>query len=244
MSNLIKEANFFSRFLGETQISKWEADRSVYDSGQRLKTYPRLTRHHLPKPVLPCEFSLAEALSGRMSALELNCRRFTLSEISILLSAIGLRPEPLISKEKRRTYPSAGARYPGETYLIALNCEALPSGLYHYAIQEHELEELWIQDLKEAVVEATDDRRTASASAILLFSLIYGRVVEKYGKRGLRYGLIEFGHMAQNIYLTAYALQIGCYEIGGFLDSAVNTWLDIDTDSEAAVLLVALGGKP
>jgi SagB-type dehydrogenase family enzyme len=124
-----------------------------------------------------------------------------------------------------------------------LNCEAVAPGLYHYALEDHELEELWVQDLREPLSEVTNDSRVVSASAVVVFSLVYGRICEKYGKRGLRYALLELGHMAQNISLTAAALHKGCYEIGGFVDNTVNKWLDVDGESESAALLVALGGQ-
>lgn len=234
--------NFYSQFFSETELSDWESTFEAKDSGQRLKTYPRLPRHPLPSPALPATL-LSDALFGRYSALDLRHQVFSLSEVSTLLAAVGLRQTSGPTTDKRRTYPSAGARYPGETYIIALACESIPPGLYHYVINEHELEELWAQDLREPLLQATADRRTLSASLVFIFTLVYGRTAEKYGKRSLRYGLIEFGHMAQNIALAAHALGKGCYEIGGFIDSTVNAWLDIDGESETAALLIALGGK-
>lgn len=235
--------SFFSRFFGVTEIREWSENLPDFRSGQRLKTYPRLTKHQLPNPVLPYGCSLPEALLGRNSAQKFMPQEFTLAEVSIFLASVGARPEIIYPGITGRTYPSAGAKYPGETYLITLNCETLPLGLYHYSLHNHALEELWTQDLREQLVLATKDERVLSASIILIFSIVYGRIAEKYGERGLRYALIELGHMAQNISLTAFALGKGCYEMGGFIDSIINTWLDIDMESETAVLLMAIGGN-
>ena len=234
---------FFPRFFDSTEIEAWDKPFSSIDTGQRVKIYPRLPRHRLPEPDLQFHRSLNNVLLERTSAQEFRPEPFSLSLLSSFLASVGTRPNSPFQGDTRRTYPSAGARYPGETYLITLNCEAIAPGLYHYALEDHELEELWIRDLGEELREATNDSRVVSASAIIVFSLVYGRIFEKYGKRGLRYGLMELGHMAQNISLTAAALQKGCCEIGGFVDKTVNGWLDIDGDSESAALLVALGGQ-
>jgi SagB-type dehydrogenase family enzyme len=236
-----QQAAFYSSFFSETQISDWESNSIYKDSYQRLKNYPRLPRHHLPNPTFNYEFSLSDALLQRQSAQQLAPGRFTLSDVSTLLSSVGIREESVLPDDERRMYPSAGARYPGETYLIALNCEAITPGLYHYSPREHGLDELWVTNLREPLMVSTNDQRMLSASAVIIFSLIYGRVAEKYGKRGLRYGLIEIGHMAQNVSLMASLLNKACCEIGGFVDSMVNTWLDVDGDSETATLLMMLG---
>lgn len=48
--------------------------------------------------------------------------------------------------------------------------------------------------------------------------------------------------MAQNISMVAHAIQKGCYDMGGFTDSTVNTWLDIDSETESAALLMVIDG--
>jgi SagB-type dehydrogenase family enzyme len=242
MNSTTEQLKFFSQFFKGTAISEWEGDSIVSDSGHRIKKYPRLPRYKLPHHTLPAEVSLGTALLERHSAQELTSEQFSLSVLSIILASIGTRAKFAPPETKRRTYPSAGARYPGETYIITLRCEELPKGLYHYTPINHEVELLWEQDLQEQLLVVTNDPKLGSASVVLIFSLIYGRVAEKYGRRGLRYGLIELGHMAQNISLAARALQKGCCEIGGFVDSEVNTWLDVDSDSESAVLMIVLGG--
>jgi SagB-type dehydrogenase family enzyme len=243
MNNQKEQLNFFAQFFNETDILEWEGESLTVDGGQQLKAYPRMPRYKLPEPTLPIDTSLSGALLGRYSAQQLSTEKFTLSDISTILAAIGTRPSSKIHGFNRRTYPSAGAKYPGETYIIVLNCDELIPGVYHYAMKEHELEGLWKEDLRESLVATTNDQRILAASIVLVFSVVYGRIAEKYGKRGLRYCLIELGHMAQNISLVANAIHKGCYDMGGFIDSKVNNWLDINNESETAALLMVLGGK-
>ena len=49
----------------------------------------------------------------------------------------------------------------------------------------------------------------------------YGRITSKYGKRGIRYALIESGHLGQNIFLQAEAMGLACGIVGAFNDGRV-----------------------
>ena len=55
--------------------------------------------------------------------------------------------------------------------------------------------------------------------------------------------LMEAGHIAQNILLTANSLRLPCFPIGGFIDDEMNDLLGIDGLDEVSLYLVAVGGK-
>jgi SagB-type dehydrogenase family enzyme len=235
-------ASFIRRFFAETAMSEVRSAPSD-PQNQQLKTYPRLPRHPLPHPVLPV-CTLADALFSRASAQELTSVPLRPADLSNLLRATGFRGGTGDVEGGRRLFPSAGAKYPTEVYLVALRCEGLDHGLYHYAPREHALETLWTRDLSGVLQSATDDPRLENAGAVLVFSLVTGRVAQKYGSRGLRYALIELGHAAQNVSLMAAALGLDAYEIGGFVDDDINHLLDVDPAVECASHLLALGGRP
>ena len=239
MRDEINPHNFLTEVFRKTSLLEWGEGMAGNQVDQREKVYPRLVHHLLPDPEFPEESSLKTSLQERCTALEFSSLTFSLREISTLLGAVGKRS----GAENRRLYPSAGAKYPIETYLIVLDCEALPQGLYHYEIGMHRLAEIWKKDFREEIFAATNDSRVFESSIVLIFSSVHGRTEEKYGERGLRYSLIEIGHMAQNISLAAAMLKFGCCEIGGFIDSTVNAWLDVEEESEAAALLILLGGE-
>src|SRR3954468_2880103 len=219
-------ASFISRFFAETAMS--EVRSAPSDSpNQQLKTYPRLSCQPLPHPVLPV-CTLSDALFSRASAQELTSAPLRRVDLSNLLRVTGFRVGAGDEGGSRRLFPSAGAKYPTEVYFVALRCEDLDHWLYHYAPREHTIETLWARDLSGVLQSATDDPRLEKASAVLIFSLVTGRVARKYGSRGLRYALIELGHAAQNVSLMAAALGIEAYEIGGFVDDDINHLLDVD----------------
>jgi SagB-type dehydrogenase family enzyme len=65
----------------------------------------------------------------------------------------------------------------------------------------------------------------------------------KYGERGYRFMLLEAGHIAQNLLLTANALGLGALPIGGFVDDELDRLLDVDGVEETSLYLVAVGRR-
>jgi SagB-type dehydrogenase family enzyme len=228
-------------FMRQTEIREWRSLRNRASFTAKQKSYPRLRRYGLAQPSLRCDARLVDVIAERRTASSFKPEMLSASDLSEILASVGRRRDALAAEE-RRAYPSAGARYPIELYLISLRCEGVPPGLYHYSQREHELEELWPFDFKQSLLSATGDRRVEDASAVFVLTIVFWRILEKYGDRGLRYAFIEAGHVAQNISLLACALKKGCVELGGFVDSDVNRWLDIDTELESATLLLMLGG--
>jgi SagB-type dehydrogenase family enzyme len=56
--------------------------------------------------------------------------------------------------------------------------------------------------------------------------------------------LLEAGHIAQNVYLEATALGLGCCAVGAFQDEAVNQVLGVSGDTERALCLLTIGPLP
>jgi SagB-type dehydrogenase family enzyme len=114
-------------------------------------------------------------------------------------------------------------------------------GVYHYSSAKHSLAALWTADVKNVLLSATNDQRISSAALVIVLTGVVGRTAQKYDVRGLRYVLIEAGHIAQNLSLVATALGLGCYCIGGFVDDQIGDLLDIRHEMEDALYLIAIG---
>jgi len=69
----------------------------------------------------------------------------------------------------------------------------------------------------------------------------YDRTCIYYGERGIRYVILEAGHVCQNIYLQATALGLGAVAIGAFYDEEIESL--IGTRKEKALYVIAVG-KP
>jgi SagB-type dehydrogenase family enzyme len=76
---------------------------------------------------------------------------------------------------------------------------------------------------------------------VLFLTVIFQRMRFKYRDRTYRYGLVEAGHLGQNLYLAAESLGLGACAVGAFLDDEMNAMLGVDGRDEAAVYMLSLG---
>ncbi len=206
-----------------------------------FKTYPRLPKIYLPSLIKQSHFS--KILEARFSARNFSPKPISKDKLFYLIhEAAGLTRFGKSFDNSRRTYPSAGARYPLELYLVILNCESLKKGLYHYNVKENCLEQLLGKDLKNWVVEVTGKQEwIRNAAVIFIITGVLDRTRVKYGERGYRYVLMEIGHLGQNIQLLSTEQDLGSCVIGGYVDSEVNKLLDINLQKEVTLYLIAVG---
>jgi SagB-type dehydrogenase family enzyme len=73
--------------------------------------------------------------------------------------------------------------------------------------------------------------------------MILQRMRPRYQDRSYRYGLLEAGHVGENVYLGATAMGLGACGVGAFMDDAINDMLGVDGVEEAAVYMLAVGHR-
>lgn len=71
----------------------------------------------------------------------------------------------------------------------------------------------------------------------ILITAEYGRITSKYGKRGVRYAIIEAGHIGQNILLQPEAMGLGAGIVGAFNDEKVRQVVNISPNHEPLLIL-------
>lgn len=208
-----------------------------------FKTYPRLNRIFLKRRQLSSK--LAGFLRSRRSVRSYSRYAINTEQLSYLLfGAFGLIRVGSSIDQSRRPYPSAGARYPIEVYVIVNKCKDLPCGLYHYNVIENSLEVLQLNDLANKILASTGNESWIKDSpVVVILTGILGRVSIKYGDRGYRYMLIETGCMAQNISILSKEIGFGSCLIGGYIDSQISQLLDIDEQKEYPLCLITIGKK-
>ena len=82
----------------------------------------------------------------------------------------------------------------------------------------------------------------AKAPIIFIITAEYKRITGKYGERGIRYALIEVGHVGQNLFLQAEALGLGAGIVGAFNDLEVSKVAGLPSKHEP-LLIMPLGYK-
>ncbi|MFO8112991.1 MAG: SagB/ThcOx family dehydrogenase [Desulfosalsimonadaceae bacterium] len=193
----------------------------------------------LPEPVKESAVSVEEALSSRRSTRSFSEKPLTLQDVAQMLWAA----QGITDKSGFRTAPSAGALYPLEIYVASGNVEKLPPGLYHYRAESHDLEIIIGGDHRSSLWEAALQQSAVKrAPAVFLFTGVFPRTMNKYGKRGMQYVLIEAGHAAQNLLLQAEAMGLGHVPIGAFDDEVMRKILKIDKHTHP-VYMIPVGHK-
>lgn len=206
------------------------------------KAYPRFTSFSLPRPNKP-QGLLSKSLINRESVRDYSDEPISQNNLSTILNySVGLKKNKKNIFENR-FYPSAGARYPIETYIVVFNVFGLNQGIYHYHLS-NKLEYMWkSKEFKKQVLGCFNQNWINTSSFLILLTSCFWRNEVKYGNRGYRYSMMEIGHIAQNMYLIASVLGLGCCSIGGYIDDNINNLLDLNNENEAVGLVISFGKK-
>lgn len=235
------------RFHEKTKLRKFSKDfldskkwpetwKTIY-----FKGYPRQEELILPEPEIIRRKFFYDVFINRKSFREFSGKPISLKQISTLLYYSAGFKKRKQRDSIHRFYPSAGARYPLEVYIMSLNAE-LPCGIYHYYLKSHSLEKLL--EIDEINISKYFDQKWVNKSTcVILITSVLQRTTSKYGPRGYRHVLIETGHLGQNFYLISTAMSLNCCAIGGFLDNKLNELLDIDGINETVIYALAIGNK-
>lgn len=234
---------------------KFQAETSYHPD--KLKGYtldwarrPEIYKHYeaplaiiaLPEPKLPDQPSLWTVLQNRRSRRSYDpLKTLALNDLAVLLWATqGLTARH--GEFMLRTSPSAGALYPVETYLYARAVDGLNQGIYHFRPYSFDLEFLREGDFSRPLAEALlGQSMVMKAQVTFIWSSVVDRAKWKYRQRAYRYIYLDAGHIGQNLYLAAEALQLGVCAIGAFFDNQVNTLVGIDGIDETVIYLAAVG---
>jgi len=188
---------------------------------------------------------LHEALEQRVSNRALLSTELDITGLaSLLYYSAGIKNRPKhanLSQEQlnqtRRFYPSAGARYPLELYIVANKVTDLPPNTYHYNVVKHSLEEIKTHPTHQVALDAFGLKWVREAKCIFLISSVQYRNSIKYRDQGYLMALIECGHLAQNITLNATAMKLGSCPLYGLKRKVLQEILDFD---DGELLLYAI----
>ncbi|MFT4928336.1 MAG: SagB-type dehydrogenase family enzyme [Phenylobacterium sp.] len=223
--------------------------RYVLETARNYKTYSTANKIALAPPEAK-SLDFANLLQNRQSHRHFSGESIEFQALSNLLSwsasvtriaelpgfpdeNIGLRP-----------YPSGGGLYPSEIYVVAINVNELEPGVYHYSSRNNELElvhnTLDTSELKNIFMA---DNFIDSIGCIIVITSMFERATTKYGDRGYRIALLEAGHLAQNLLLSAAAQQLDSLAWGGFYDNKVAELLNVNVIDEPPVHTTFIGRK-
>ncbi|MFD7630233.1 thiopeptide-type bacteriocin biosynthesis protein [Streptomyces sp. NPDC059851] len=153
-----------------------------------------------------------------------------------------------------RAYPSAGALYTARVRLLVLDVAGVPAGTYDCVPERRTLHRIGpVPELDRIKALSTYLSRPSTdpdwigidgAPAVLAVYADLGVLRRRYGLRALRLALLETGHLAQTLLLTASVLGLGGTPLGGFHDDLAHELLGLDDLEQPLQYLLPLGRRP
>jgi SagB-type dehydrogenase family enzyme len=211
------------------------------DKPEIYKSYPPSKTIQLPTQFQEPSINFTEVLRKRKSIRSFSTEPLSKVDLAFLLwASTGIQRTE--HGYEFRTAPSAGALYPIETYIATTNVEDVLSGIYHYNIKDHLLEEIksgnFGNDLAHA---ALDQEMFADSSVVFIWTAIFRRSKWKYSERAYRYTYLDAGHIAENLALATVSINCGSCQVGAFFDEEVNSIVGVDGTEESSIYLSVVG---
>lgn len=255
LSRLFHEESKLSDFRSPAfreQISNFNQDHeAVRQSSGACRSYPGRDTISLPRA---SSFARGRRLRHVLRSRRTRRDQFAdqpvrLRELATLLEmACGVtgevrHPEWSDVAVQLRAWPSGGALYPIETYVVPLENTELNQAVYHYQPQQHVLTHVAPspkeRELNRLVyAEGLWD----NAGALLVLTAEFTRTQIKYGERGYRFVLLDAGHLAQNILLMCEDLRLAAIPLGGFDDDGLAAAMHL-TEEESPLYAILIGKR-
>ncbi len=243
--------HFSTKNAAYVDRSNWSFDRlkSIMPKTPQpkiFKTVKGAKKTSLPRRAVPdSEFS--RVLMARKTHRRFSKEQLPLEAVSQLLSLVwgvnGYLHTPRFGKLLQKTSPSAGARHPGEVYLMALRVKGLSPGLYHYHPAHHHLETIRANATREkAWLYCARQNFAKNAGALFLMTAVFRRTMWKYHlARAYRVVLLDAGHLCQTFCLVATWLGLAPFCTAALKDTLIEEDLGIDGIRESVLYIAGVG---
>ncbi|MEV6701823.1 SagB/ThcOx family dehydrogenase [Streptomyces sp. NPDC051453] len=179
------------------------------------------TRHPLPPPEKVLGTGVGDVI-GYGETHTGTGLPLTAQQLSTLLwfgfGQIGSKKLPVTGEHLLKTSPSGGSRHPTEAYVLLLESDDYPLGVYHYAVRDHSLEFITAEISRNWVnryVIGKPEWLDFTPSAVLVLTsrveLSMHRYRENYSYRPIHH---DVGHLIETTGIVAEAM--GCETFRGY----------------------------
>ena len=185
-----------------------------------------------------------EAIGKRRSRRDYSESPLTRDELSFLLWATqGVTHAGDEGEQKFRAAPSAGGRYPLETYLAVNHVDGIASGLYRYLPGEHRLLVLGEEADPGVALEEACYRQAmvGEAAVVFIWTAVPYRTEWKYAYISHKMIALEAGHICQNLYLAAESIGAGACALLSYHQPTLDRFLGVDGEDEFVIYLACVG---
>ncbi|MBD2511514.1 SagB family peptide dehydrogenase [Nostoc muscorum FACHB-395] len=195
------------------------------------------------------DFSFTQVLESRKSIRVYGKKPITAQQLGEFLYRTARVKEVIQTKRGEiasRPYPSGGALYELELYLVINQCQDIPSGLYHYDPLEHQL--CLLSEKTETVEALIRDisqpmRQQDLPQVLIVIAARFQRVAWKYESIAYSIILKHVGALYQTMYLVATAMDLAPCGIGAGNSDQFAEASGCDYYAETSVGEFALGSK-
>ncbi|MEM2042179.1 MAG: SagB/ThcOx family dehydrogenase [Nitrososphaerota archaeon] len=205
-----------------------------------FKVYLDAEKIRLPAGFGSPPLDLISAITSQQRRTE----RLNLSELAgLLFYSAGITRiyrYPFGGRYYFRAYPSTGALYQTELYVVAGDVSGLEPGVYHFDPGQFVLSVIRRGDYRSHLSALTGHDGVVSCDAAVVLTSVAWRNAWKYGARSYRHWFWDGGTLCANLISTAGSLGLGWEVLVGFVDDLLNGLLGIDGRREAAIAVVPL----
>ena len=233
----------FLDFWEESSLTKY----NIREYGSKMSGFDADNKElKLSYPKYPVVFKNKKSKLSLLTKLRKSVRNFGNSYLS--LSQIMQVLTQLSSKEKdleHRTYPSAGASYCVETFVLSFGEKQSENKVLYYDAEHNGVQEISNHDLNNNRIEKLCNISfSGTPSALILFVGFPDRITIKYSSRGYRFMLIEAGAMLQQIALgIAQSKKISGCPVGGLLDDELLKILKLEQENSLLITGYIIGAS-
>ena len=238
------------RYHTRTKHSVQSVESASYrmDSNNRplpYKIYSSLEPLVLPQSFVSSTMSALDAIASSTSSLQEEHipDRGILARLCFFANGVTKRFQLASGQEHTlRAAACTGALFHIELYVVCGDVSGLAAGVYHFGAHDTSFRQLRVGDFRQVLVEATGNEPSiAEAPAILICTSTFWRNAYKYQARAYRHTFWDNGTILANLLAESASVHMPAKIVLGFVDKQVNQLLDINTQQEVAVSLIALG---
>ncbi|MBI4966323.1 MAG: SagB/ThcOx family dehydrogenase [Desulfomonile tiedjei] len=202
-----------------------------------FKTYPGLGTISLPEVTAWPAGNLSAVLGTITDPADFDLDLESLSRVLLLTHSLTAKTRHAGADFYYRNVASAGALYPFELYVAAINVAGLDQGLYHQNVKDRGLTMIRSGDISPQLSLAVPLEEGTRPVLVFFLTSIFFRSSWKYRDRGYRYNLLDTGHLAENLCLAANAEHLPFRLIYDFDDSELADILRVDSTREACLAI-------
>jgi SagB-type dehydrogenase family enzyme len=185
------------------------------------------------------EMDFKNLMQQRKSARDFDNYPISLAEISTLLYyTCGYK----LNGNGRKHTPSSGGFNSVEIFPIVLCSNEVSPGMYYFDAKKNCMVEIHNNKFNKWLSEDVFyQKEWANASVVFIMTSNIGRLSNKYFLRSYRLGLMDIGHVSQNFYLTATAMDLKVCASAGYIESEIENAIHVNGIDVASFLTVMVG---